>query len=321
MTSSINKSVGVDALLHSNTIRRAEQVDGSVLYSAVDIIAALVDSGMATELWEQIKRREPQLAMQARLADFPERDGQRSTRDGLRMEGVFRLIQSIPGPKAERLKTWLAQSASDRLRESENPEMLALRARRLYEQKGYSRRWIDKRLRGVSARQEMTSEWYRRGVKQGEQFRELTNRLMRRGFGMDVEQYRRYKSLTGTSQNLRDHMSDLELALVALGETTAVALHQARGSNSFEQLKADSIDAGTVVARTRRQIERLSHRAVVQPQNHLAGATMPRRRSRPKARTPLSPHPGEDANLTPELADRGQDRQNLSPSHPAQSVA
>lgn len=241
MRSKSHKSSGIQALLEGDAVRRAQQVDGSTLYAAVDVIALLADATSAAELWEQIKQREPNLSKQVRFAEFT---GTPATSDGLPLEGVFRLIQSLSSPKAERLKTWLAESARDRLLESENPEMLALRARRLYEQKGYSRRWIDKRLRGVSARQEMTSEWYRRGIKQGEQFRELTNQFMRRGFGMDVERYRRYKSLIGTSQNLRDHMSDLELALVALGETVAVGLHQARGSNSFEQLAADSIDAG-----------------------------------------------------------------------------
>lgn len=279
------------------------------------------DAAPPPELWEQIKTGEPQLARLVLPAEFADRKGQPHTRDGLTVESVFRLIQSLAGPKADRLKTWLAQSARDRLLESDDPEMLAVRARRLYEQKGYSRRWIDKRLRGVSARQEMTGEWYRRGASQGEQFRELTNRFMRRGFGMDVEQYRRYKSLSGTSQNLRDHMSDLELALLTLGETVAVALHQARGSNSFEQLAADSIDAGTVVSRTRRQIERLSDRPIVQPGNHLPYAGMAGRTYRRKGAAGFLGLPGDATKLTPELADRGTDRQNHPLPHPAGSVA
>lgn len=318
MRSKSNKPVGIWALLEGDAVRRALQVDGSTLYAAVDVIAALIDSVPPVEYWEQIKHHEPHLARMARPAEFA---GKPSTSDGLPLEGVLRLIQSIPSPKAERLKTWLAESARDRLLESENPEMLALRARRIYEQKGYSRRWIDKRLRGVSARQEMTGEWYRRGVNQGEQFRDLTNRFMRRGFGMDVERYRRYKSLTGTSQNLRDHMSDLELALVTLGETVAVGLHRARGSNSFEQLAADSIDAGKVVARTRKQIERLSGRSVVQPANHLPSSRTGRRTGRSDVQSGGSLHPGEVPGGTPELAERGRDMQNPTPSHPARSVA
>ena len=130
---------------------------------------------------------------------------------------------------------------------------------------------------------------------------------------MDVERYRRYKSLTGTSQNLRDHMSDLELALVTLGETVAVGLHQARGSNSFQQLAADSIDAGKVVAQTRRQIERLSGRALVQPGNHLPGARMVARNRRPKRQSGRPLHPGETAGARPELAERAP---GYAKSHP-----
>lgn len=321
MKSITNRSVGIDALLTGNLVRRSEQADGSILYSAADVVAALADPDSPTDLWEQIKRREPQLARLVRTVEFPGREGSTSNSDGLPIEGVFRVIQSVATRKAERLKTWLAESARDRLLESENPERLALRARRLYEQKGYSRRWIGQRLRGVSARQEMTSEWARRGIDQSEQFRELTNRFMRRAFGMDVERYRRYKSLTGTSQKLRDHMSDLELALVTLGETVAVALHQARGSNSFEQLAADSIDAGAVVARTRGQIERLSDRAIVQAGNRLPETPKGPQNPRPRAGKNHARHPGDGPTEGPELANRGRDGQNLNPSHPAQSVA
>jgi DNA-damage-inducible protein D len=321
MTATPLKSVGLNALLHQDNVRQTTSPDGNALYAAVDIVAMLTGPESAEALWEQIKRAEPALARQVHFAEFSVGETRPATRDALPLEGVLRLVQSIPSPRAERLKTWLAQSTRDRLIEAENPEMLALRARRLYEQKGYSRRWIDKRLRGVSARQEMTGEWYRRGINQGEQFRDLTNRLMRRGFGMDVERYRRYKSLTGTSQNLRDHMSDLELALVTLGETVAVALHQARGSNSFEQLTADSIDAGNVVARTRRQIERLSGRPVVQPGNHLTVSRMPPRRRSKRSAIGTNSHPGADALGSAELANRGRDMQNPSPSHPARSVA
>ena len=160
-----------------------------------------------------------------------------------------------------------------------NPDTLILRARRIYERHGYSRRWISKRLGGVSARQDLVAEWHRRGARDSEQFRVLTNTLIRHAFGMDVEEYRRFKGLHGTHENLRDHMSDLELALTSLGETTAVALHQSRNSNSFEQLEADTGDAGDIVAAARNQIEVLSAHRVVQPGRHVwidpAGSHLP----------------------------------------------
>jgi DNA-damage-inducible protein D len=320
MSSQAHKPIGIHTLLQGDMVRRIEREGGPALYAAVDVVAALTDAHSAPALWAQLKQSEPQLARQAQHADFAADDRRVGAREGLTLEGVLRLIQSISSPRAERLKSWIAQSARDHLLEAENPEMLALRARRIYEKRGYSRRWVDKRLRGVSARQELTGEWYRRGAADSEQFRDLTNRLMRRAFGMDVEQYRRYKDLNG-SQTLRDHMSDLELALTTLGETAAVALHQARDSNSFSDLQADTEDAGRIVARTRKQIERLSDRPVVNANRHgPSSANAPKRPGQGRGRSGAS-LPGRDARRGAKLADRGQDMQNSPPSHPTQTVA
>src|SRR5205085_9835427 len=159
-------------------------------------------------------------------------------------------------------------AAVERIAEAQNPELAVLRTRKLYESRGYSRRWVDKRLRGVSARHELTGEWYKRGATESDQFRTLTNTIMEEGFGMDVEAYRRHKGLFKTGENLRDHMSDLELALTALGETAAVALHRDRDSENFDELLADVKDAGEVVARTRAEIEQRLGHAVVEAANH-----------------------------------------------------
>lgn len=145
----------------------------------------------------------------------------------------------------------------------------AHQARRLYQRKGYSRRWVDKRLGGVSDRHELTREWYKRGATEGEQFRALTNELMRTVFGMDVEGYKRYKKLFKSTQNLRDHMTDLELALTGLAETAAVALHQIRNSRGFDRLSTDVKDAGALVARTRSDLERQMGCQVVERENKL----------------------------------------------------
>jgi hypothetical protein len=152
------------------------------------------------------------------------------------------------------------ESAERRLEEQENPELAVLRLRRSYMDEGYSPRWIDKRLRGVSTRQELTSEWARRGASESEQYRALTNAIMEGVFGMDVEHMRRYKNLTGTNRNLRDHMSDLELVLVALGETSAVTLGRNRGSHGVEELLADARDAGRIAGSARQQIEQGSNK-------------------------------------------------------------
>lgn len=295
--------VSLGALLEGEQIRRIAQED-QTWYAAVDVVALLADDHTGVALWDELKQREPHLRQLVSHVEFSSVSGRPDTSEGIALEGLFRLIQSIPSARAERLKDWLARSAREHLLEAENPELLAARARKLYEQKGYSRRWVDKRLRGISARHELTGEWYKRGVSDSEQFRALTNSLMRGAFGMDVENYRRYKNLAGGNQNLRDHMSDLELALTTLGETAAVALHQARESSGMAQLEADTAEAGEIVAQTRQQIERRGGRSVVQPGNHVH---LPSRRT--------------GATLRAELADEARDRHNSSPPRPVRTVA
>jgi DNA-damage-inducible protein D len=176
------------------------------------------------------------------------------------VDGVLRLAQSVESPRAERVRMWLAESGRQRWEEAANPELAMVRVRREYEQKGLDRGWIDKRLRGMSARQELTSEWARRGVAESEEYRALTNRLMESAFGMDVETYRRSKHLMGAAQNLRDHMSDLELVLTTLGEAAATALHRAHGSRGFDELLKDVEEAGEVAATTRAAFNRRAGR-------------------------------------------------------------
>jgi DNA-damage-inducible protein D len=256
-------SGGLLQLLNCDQIRRIE-LKGRIYYAAKDVVAALAEQADVGQYWGELLKREPRLAeLFQQIAS--ETDG---TLDFVDLAGVFRLAEAIDSPRAQKIKAWLAESGRRRLEEAENPELIALRARRLYEQKGYPRRWVDKRLRGISARHELTSEWYKRGATESADFRTLTNRLMHSAFGMDVEGYRRYKNVRGAGQNLRDHMSDLELALTSLGETTAVALHQARNSKGFESLEADAKDAGEVVALALAEIQRRGGKPVMTPVNN-----------------------------------------------------
>jgi len=186
--------------------------------------------------------------------------------------GVFRVVQSIVSPVADRVKRWLAESAVQRIEELENPELTVVRMRKAYEDQGYSRKWIDKRLRGISTRQEVTSEWARRGVSDSDDYRALTNAVMDGTFGMDVERLRRYKNLQRPTQNLRDYMSDLELVLTSLGETAAVALHRNRGSSGFEELLADAAEAGRIAGGARTRIEQGSARKPKVEHSHRASA-------------------------------------------------
>ncbi len=293
-------TTGLPAPLRGDGIRHVQH-EGRTLYAAVDVVAALTNAGDAPGLWVHLKKQEPALRDICEAVVFPGEQqslpamGEALATDAVDLEGMLRLVQSISSPRAERLRRWLAQSARERLEEAENPELAVLRTRRLYEQKGYSRRWVDKRLRGVSARHELTGEWYKRGAKESDQFRALTNDLMRGSFGMEVEEYRRHKNLFKTGENLRDHMSDLELALTALGETVAVELHRERDSRSFDQLLSDARDAGDVVSRVRQEVEGRLGKPVVQAGNHRGWWAGSRRRHAAGGTVNSARRPGADA--------------------------
>lgn len=248
----------VSALLNHDRIRRAYHED-CTYYCVTDLIRVLTDTQYPEEFWSDLKKREPSLAT---LEEWLEVGSAAMTEEIAAVDaaGVFRVVQSITSPAADRVKRWLADSAVQRIEELENPELTVLRMRKAYEDQGYSPRWIDKRLRGISTRQEVTSEWARRGVSESDEYRALTNAIMDGAFGMDVERLRRYKNLQRPAQNLRDYMSDLELVLTALGETAAVALHRNRGSHGFEELMADAAEAGRIAGAARTQIEQGSAR-------------------------------------------------------------
>jgi hypothetical protein len=259
---------GAAALLNNDRIRRAYHADRTY-YCVTDLIRVLTDTPYPEEFWNDLKKREPSLAT---LEEWLEVGwaGMNEEIAAVDAAGVFRVVQSIASPAADRVKRWLAESAVQHLDEFENPELTVLRMRKAYEDEGYSPRWIDKRLRGISTRQEVTSEWARRGVNESDEYRALTNAIMDGAFGMDVERLRRYKNLQRPTQNLRDYMSDLELVLTGLGETAAVTLHRNRASQGFEELLEDARDAGRIAGLARTQIEQGS-------------AHKPRARSEPRS--------------------------------------
>ena len=265
---------GVQHLLNDERVRRVQH-EGRTLFAAADVAAALAETEHAAELWADLKRREPALAAQVQAtAEF----------EAIDLAGVFRLVQALDTPRAERIKAWLAQTAVERIAEQDDPELALLRTRQAYEQAGHSRQWIDQRMRSVSGRQELTSEWYRRGVRESEEFRALTNEMTQAAFGMDVESYRRYKGLYRTGANLRDHMTELELALTALSESTAVELARQRRSSGFDALLLDAKETGQIIARTRAEIEQRTGRPVVSAVNHLSSGPRPPRRPGTQAR-------------------------------------
>jgi DNA-damage-inducible protein D len=254
---------GLNTLINSDAVRRVDH-ERRTLYAAVDVVRLLAETHHAEQYWTDLKLREPVLENLVELADFTHPEGD-ATEEALDLGGVLRLVQSIPSAKAERFKQWLIRNARQRLQEAANPELAVIRTQKLYERKGYSRRWVDKRMRGVSARQELTGEWFKRGAAESDQYRELTNEMTRAAFGMDVEGYRHFKNLTRTRENLRDHMTDLELALTTLAETVAVNLHRTRESAGLEALTRDVKDAGKIASSTLQAIETQSGQPVLAP--------------------------------------------------------
>jgi len=256
--------IAIQNLLDGRAVPRVRLGD-AWLYGAKDVVRLIGDG--RTD-WQDLKCQAHQLAAIARKVQVAGIDGKWEAVDMLDTEGVLRLVQSIPGHHAERIKAWLAESGQQRLEESADPELAIRRTRMLYEQHGYSKDWIEKRIRSVGARHELTRQWFKRGATESDHYRQLTNELMLGAFGMDVEVYRRYKLLG--AESLRDHMDDLELALTTLGETTAAMLHKQRNSQGIAQLQRDVHDAGEIAGRTRQLIEQKLGRAVASGSNYLS---------------------------------------------------
>ena len=206
------------AIFNEKKIRR-KLIEDKWYFSVVDVVVALTDSVDAKDYWYRLKQREKEgsgieLSTFCRQLKMLSSDGKEYETDCANTEGIFRIIQSIPSKKAEPFKRWLAKVGYERIQEIENPELAQERMKSLYEQKGYSKDWIEKRLRGIAIRQELTDEWKSREIKEEVEFAILTNEMSKATFGKTVEEYKRFKNLK--RENLRDHMDDLELILQCL---------------------------------------------------------------------------------------------------------
>ncbi|MFH1256927.1 MAG: Bro-N domain-containing protein [Candidatus Diapherotrites archaeon] len=239
-------------------------------FSVVDIIEALTDSPTPRQYWGKMKGRDfSQLELSPIWVQLklPADDGKLRFTDCVNTKSAFRIIQSIPSKKAEPFKQWLAKVGYERVQEIENPELAQERMKRLYEQKGYSKEWIEKRIRGIAVRQELTGEWKNRGANHNAEFAILTDEISKATFDKTVEEYKRHKNLS--KENLRDHMDDLELILTMLGEATTTRLTRERDSQKFPRLKNDAKDGGEVAGSTRKNIEQKLGKSVVSGDNYL----------------------------------------------------
>ena len=212
-------------------------------FSIVDIIEALTDSLDAKDYWYRMKIRVKsedgiQLSTICRQLKLEASDGKKYQTDCADTEGIFRIIQSVPSPKAEPLKRWLAKVGYERIQEIENPELATKRTRLLYKLKGYPEDWIEKRMRGIVIREELTAEWQTRGAALERDYEILTAEISKATFGVTPNEYKKIKGLK--RHNLRDHMDDFELILTMLGERTTTEIHRIKNTKGLPRLKDDA---------------------------------------------------------------------------------
>jgi len=242
-------------------------------FSVVDVVGILTDNNFqgARNYWKVLKHRlkkeGSETVTNCNRLKLEAPDGKMRETDCANKEGLFRIIQSIPSKKAEPFKLWLAKVGSERIDEIENPELAQERMKLLYEQKGYPKNWIDKRLRGIAIRQDLTDEWKNRGVEDNKDFAILTNEISKATFGKTVEEYKQHKNLT--RQNLRDHMDDIELILTMFSEATTTRLTRERNSKQFPKLKKDAKDGGKVAGNARKDFEKTLGKSIVSEDNYL----------------------------------------------------
>lgn len=243
-------------------------------FSVVDVCAVLTNSNDANAYWRKLKQRLNEESDQpvtfCHGLKLPAQDGKLRVTDCANTEGIFRLIQSIPSPKAEPFKRWLAQIGYERIKEIENPELAQERIKQLYEQKGYPKDWIDKRLRGIAIRQNLTEEWQERGITSQRDYAILTAEISKATFGMTPSEYKQYKNLPSKSNaNLRDHMTDLELIFTMLGEKMTTEISVVEKPEGLIENKKVARRGGNVAGNARKEAEKELGKSVISRNNYL----------------------------------------------------
>ena len=239
-------------------------------FSVVDVVEALTDSPTPRQYWGKVKDREfaeLQLSPIWVRLKLKASDGKYYATDCANTKNMFRIIQSIPSQKAEPFKQWLAQVGYDRAQEIENPELAQKRMKEIYRAKGYSDEWIEKRVRGIAVRDELTDEWKKRGVEEGKEFAILTSEITKATFGMTAGEYRKYKGLN--KENLREHMTDLEMRIAMLGEGATTEIARTKDAQGLVENKDAAIKGGNIAGGARKKLEAETKRNVTSPENYL----------------------------------------------------
>jgi hypothetical protein len=235
-----------------------------------DVIAVLTDSAQPAGYVKDLRRRDPELAKGWGQIATPlpiQTPGGFQKLNCANTEGIFRIIQSVPSPKAEPFKRWLAKVGYERIQEIEDPELATKRTRAIYKAKGYSDDWIEKRMRGIAIREELTDEWKNRGVNGDPEFAILTAEISKATFGITPAEYKKLKGLD--RENLRDHMNDLELIFNMLGEAATTEITRVRDSQGFAENKTAAQDGGKVAGTARKELEKETGKKVSTTENYL----------------------------------------------------
>ncbi len=246
------------AIFKKQKIRRVwDEKKETWYFSVIDIISALVVSKDPRKYWNKLAQRlreeGSEVVTKCHQLKMEAPDGKMRLTDVADTETILRLIQSIPSPKAEPLKIWLAKVGYERIEETEDPELAFNRAMRTYLQKGYSKEWINQRLKSIEVRKELTDEWQERGVKEGLEFAILTDEITKAWSDMNIKAFKKSKGLK--KENLRDHMSNLELVLNMLAETSTTEISKSKKPKSFKENREVAKEGGSVARKARLELE------------------------------------------------------------------
>jgi DNA-damage-inducible protein D len=257
------------ALFKGNQIRRAIY-NNEWWFVVNDVVETLTNTVDASDYIKKMRLRDEELNKgwgQIVTPLFIQTTGGRQQLNCANTEGIFRIIQSIPSPKAEPFKRWLAKVGYERVQEIEDPELATRRTRMLYKLKGYSEGWIEKRMRGIAIREELTDEWKQRGAKEAKDYEILTAEISKAAFDVTPSEYKKLKGLK--RENLRDHMDDLELIFNILGERSTTEIHRTENSQGLPKLKSDAEAGGGIAGGARKQLEKRLGRSIVSRKNYL----------------------------------------------------
>jgi DNA-damage-inducible protein D len=272
MVNELEESSSKIAVFKGKHIRRAIH-QNEWYFSIIDIIEILTESANPRRYWSDLKSKliesEGFIQLYEKIVQLKlaAPDGKLRETDTANTETLFRLIQSIPSPKAEPFKQWLAKVGYERVQEIEDPELATKRSRAIYKAKGYPENWIEKRMRGIAIREQLTNEWEKRGVKEEKEYAILTAEISRATFSLKPSDHKKLKGLQ--KQNLRDHMTDLELIFTMLGEASTTEIAVQKDAQGFRQNKKAAQEGGQVAGNARRELEKKSGRKVVSKSNFM----------------------------------------------------